>query len=211
MKSFSCKETSINFIKYSDSELIKFFQKANKCAGDTNQMIKSNFTKNYIKVLFAKNFSKEKYDIFDVESYTFGLEFEHNMPFFNNAVSIALVPHYTMFNSDEEKTQINFSDLKNQFEIALLLRYYPFNAKNYKIFLGLYAFDWLMSNYITRTVYAGNPLKNEKTSQLLIFNNIELGLRYKDFEIFGLLNISPNYLQRNQASIGLKYNIPFIK
>ncbi len=212
LKNLACENASVNYVKYSDSELIKFFKKANECAGDTNQTIKKDFTKNYLKVVTTKNFGKEKYDVYDVKSsYTFGLEFERNMPFVNNSFSIAFATNYTTFDRDEEKTEIHYANLTNQVEVALILRYYPLNTEKYKVFVGVYAFDWSMSHYVTRTFYSGNPIVKENVSQLLTVNNIEAGFRYKDFEIFGLLNISQNYLQRNQASIGLKYNLPFVK
>ncbi len=212
LKLLACQKTSVNYVKYSDSELIKFFKKANECAGDTNQTIKTDFTKNYLKIVAANNFGKEKYDIYDVKgSYTFGLEFERNMPFVNNSFSIALAVNYTSFDTDKEKTMVHYTNSTNQIDAGLILRYYPLNKKDYKVFIGAYAFNWVSSNYVTRTFYSGNPIVKENVSQLLTLNNLEAGFRYKDFEIFGLLNISRNYLQRNVASIGLKYNLPFVK
>ena len=133
------------------------------------------------------------------------------MPFLNNAISFAFAANYTTFKTDEEKTKIHFENVTSQIDIALLFRYYPINKNDYKLFVGVYAFNWSASNYLTRTVFSGNPIEKKNVSQLLSFNNIEAGFRYKDFEVFGLLNISQNYLQRNSASIGLKYNLPFIK
>ena len=212
LQKIACKNASASYVKYSESDLLKFFKKANECAGDTNQTYKTNYGRSYLKLVVATNFGKKEYDVYDVKgSYTYGLEFERNMPFLNNAISFAFAANYTTFKTDEEKTKIHFENVTSQIDIALLFRYYPINKNDYKLFVGVYAFNWSASNYLTRTVFSGNPIEKKNVSQLLSFNNIEAGFRYKDFEVFGLLNISQNYLQRNSASIGLKYNLPFIK
>ena len=212
LQRIACKKNSVNYVKYSESDLLNFFKKANECAGDTTQSYKTNFGKSYLKLVAATNFGKSEFKDYNVKgSYTFGLEFERNMPFLNNAFSFAFAANYTTFDTEEEKTKIHYENATSQIDVALLFRYYPINKKEYKIYLGFYAFNWSSSNYLTRTVFSGNPIEKRRVSQLLSFNNIEAGIRYKDFEVFGLLNISQNYLQRNSASIGLKYNLPFIK
>lgn len=212
LQSIACENTSVNYINYSESDLLKFFKKTNQCAGDTNQTFKTNYGTNNLKILAANNFVKREYEIYDVKSsYTFGLEFERNMPFLNNSFSFAFTANYTTFDTDKEKTRVNDENIISQLDFSLLIRYYILNKTDYKIFVGVHAFSFSSCNCLTRTKFSGNPLEKNNISQLLALNNLEAGFRYKDFEVFGLLTVSQNYLQRNSASIGLKYNLPFIK
>ncbi|MGV4415349.1 hypothetical protein [Chryseobacterium sp. T1] len=205
----NCGNNSINFVQYRESDLLNFFKKTNNCLGDTNQKVKSNYGSTNAKIAISKNFVSDEYKDYDTnQSYSFGLEIEKNLPFLNNQISIGLAGNYSTFNPNIEKTEVDKKSIKSQIDIGVLAYYYILNSPKHKVYLNAYIFDFSSSQYYTKTVFSGNPVVKEATHNLLVFNKIGAGYRYRNLEIFSLLYLHTGDIKSNIASIGLKYNFP---
>lgn len=185
-KQFKCDPIFNNTIKYTEKNLVKFFNKYNTCKGDRTVVNFKNIKKGdfnlYGKLslgnpsLTVKNDTRLFNANFDrMLIFKFGVEFEHIFSFNNKKWAVFIEPTFNKYNNNTEneldtffstvdKSSIEYTSI----EIPLAIRHYMFINKKNSVFLN--------SGLVLDTPISSSNFKRSRLSQGIatIDDNLEL-------------------------------------